>query len=270
MRVETIGAATLHLGDCNTVMLGLPSESVDAVVTSPPYDNLRSYGGHRWDFAETAFQLARIVKPGGVVVWIIADETIDGSETGTSLRQALYFKDKCGFNLHDTMIWNKGSFTGVGSVQVRYGPSTEFMFVLSKGKPATFNPIKDRRNIQARPMVKARKVRLPDGSILQKTHQTKEIGAYGIRFNCWDIAPEQSNTERVHPAQFPVKLAADHVASWTKPGDTVLDCFAGSGSTGVASVQLGRKFIGIEIHEPYFNGACERIDNAQRQERLIA
>lgn len=249
---------TIHCGDNCELVGRMPSECVDLVVTSPPYDDLRQYGGHSWDFYGIAWHLKRVLKPGGVIVWVVADETKDGSETGTSMDQALHFK-RLGLNLHDTMIWNKGAFTGVGSVSVRYGPSTEFMFVFSRGKPATFNPIKDRRNIHSRGNARADTVRLASGEMKEQSHVSKQREELGIRFNVWEIPPEQSNTARVHPAQFPYALAADHVASWSNPGDLVLDPFCGSGTTTKAAKDLGRRFIGIEINPTYHALAMNRI-----------
>ena len=150
MSPVVIGNATLYLGDCLYVMAGLPDASIALTVTSPPYDNLRTYNGTLDDWTPEKWQaiireLFRVTKQGGIVVWIVGDATINGSETGTSFRQALYAMD-CGFNLHDTMIWNKGKFSAVGALRTRYAPVFEFMFVFSKGTPAVFNPIKDRIN----------------------------------------------------------------------------------------------------------------------------
>ena len=126
-------------------MAKMPDGFIDLTVTSPPYDNLRTYNGYSFDFEAIAKELFRIIKKGGVVVWVVGDATIKGSETGTSFRHALYFKE-IGFNLHDTMIWNKQMFSAVGSLKLRYAPVFEYMFVFSKGTPKTFNPIKDRLN----------------------------------------------------------------------------------------------------------------------------
>lgn len=248
----------IHCGDNCELVAKIPSESIDLVLTSPPYDDLRKYGGHSWDFYGIAWQLARTLKPGGVIVWIVCDQTEDGSESGSSLEQALHFK-RLGLRLHDTMIWNKGSFTGVGSVSVRYGPSSEFMFVFSKGKPNTFNPIRDRKNNYAGKIGKANTLRLPSGELIRKTHEAKEMDDFGIRFNVWNISPEQSNLKREHPAQFPDALARDHVASWSNSGDVVLDPFLGSGTTAKAAKDLGRQFIGIEINPEYCAIATRRI-----------
>ncbi len=252
----------IHCGD-NCDLLGqMPRESVDLVVTSPPYDDLRTYGGHSWDFYGVSWHLGRVLKPGGVIVWVVNDETKDGSESGTSLQQALHFKT-LGLNLHDTMIWHKGQFTGVGSTSVRYGPVTEFMFVISKGRPRVFNPIKDRKNVKPiAPRVGT--IRNPDGSLKRMSNEGKLSSDFGIRFNVWEISPENSNTNRVHPGQFPYPLAADHIASWSDPGDLVLDPFAGSGTTLRAAKDLGRGFIGMEINPDY----CALADGFIAQEAM--
>jgi DNA modification methylase len=249
---------TIHCGDNCDLMGQLPRDCIDLVVTSPPYDDLRAYGGHSWDFYGVAWHLKRVLKPGGVIVWVVADETKDGSETGSSMAQALHFR-QIGLSLHDTMIWDKGCFSGVGSVSVRYGPSSEFMFVLSKGRPKTFNPIRDRKNIKAGRIGKADTVRLPTGEMLRKTHEGKPLEDYGIRLNVWGVPPEQSSTARVHPAQFPEALARDHIASWSNPGDLVLDPFSGSGTTARAAKDLGRKFIALEVNPTYCGFAESRL-----------
>lgn len=149
-------------------MKTLPDASVDLVVTSPPYDNLRTYNGSdTWTFdvfEKIASQIVRLLKSGGVIVWIVADETLNGSETGSSFRQALHFKEVLGMNLHDTMIWNKGGFSAVGALQTRYAPVFEYMFVLTKGKIGSFNPIKDRPNKNAGKTITGT-VRNADGSL---------------------------------------------------------------------------------------------------------
>ena len=125
--------------DCLEGMRGIPDGSVDLTVTAPPYDNLRTYNGFAWDFEGVAKELFRVTKHGGVVVWVVGDQTIKGNETGTLFRQALFFKD-CGFNLHDTMIWKKTN--PIPLTHNRFEQSFEYMFVFSKGSPKTFNPIK--------------------------------------------------------------------------------------------------------------------------------
>jgi site-specific DNA-methyltransferase (adenine-specific) len=247
--------------DCLYTLGRMPDNFIDLVVTSPPYDNLREYNGFSFDFESVAKGLYRVVKNGGVVVWIVGDATINGSETGTSFRQALYFKE-IGFNLHDTMIWNKGTFTAVGALVSRYAPVFEYMFVFSKGSPKTFNPLRDRPNKGA-----GRKyhgtIRQRDGSTKPLSGIGKTISDFGQRHNIWRLFPEKRNSHRLHPAMFPEALAEDHLLSWSKEKDIVYDPFMGSGTTGVCAKRLGRKFIGSEISEEYFVVAKKRIEESK-------
>jgi len=252
----------LMQGDCLEMMKTMPDGSVDLTVTSPPYDNLRSYNGNNDQWGEHVWKdviadLHRVTTDGGVVVWVVNDATIKGSETGTSFKQALWAME-CGFNLHDTMIWNKGCFSAPGSLQTRYAPVFEYMFVFSKGKPKSFNPIKDRKNKKAGRKIWISK-RQRDGSLIKGSNQGKMYSEYGQRFSIWNQPPAGGN-KIDHPAVFPEKLAQDHILSWSNEGDTILDPFMGSGTTGVAAKNLGRDFIGIELDESYFNIAKERIN----------
>ena len=227
----------------NCDLLGeLPRECIDLVVTSPPYDDLRTYGGHTWDFYGVAWQLKRVLKPGGVIVWVVADATKDGSETGSSMEQALHFR-RLGLNLHDTMIWEKSGAGACGS-NLAYLQNFEYSFVISKGKPRVFNPLRDRKNEVVG--LKATTGGRVDGDTGAK--RVIERAEYGIRFNLWRITQEMS---KVHPAPFPYQLAADHIASWSNPSDIVLDPFSGSGTTCKAAKELGRKYIGFEINPAY-------------------
>lgn len=266
-RGERMSNIQLYNGDCLELMKNIPDSSVDLTVTSPPYDNLRTYNGNitQWSFDKfkgIAKELYRITKDGGVIVWVVNDATINGSETGTSFRQALFFKE-CGFNIHDTMIWNKGCFTAVGTLKTRHASVFDYMFVFTKGKPNAFNPIKDRKNIHTGKK-KHGTIRQRDGSLKPVSSCGKTYAEYGIRFNVWNMPPEQSNLKRCHPAQFPERIAHDHIISWCNPGDIVLDPFMGSGTTGVACVNTGRNFIGFELDEGYFNIAKERIEQSEQ------
>lgn len=234
----------------------LPEACIDLTVTSPPYDNLRSYNGFSWDPDGLIAELYRVTKPGGVVVWIVADATVDGSETGTSFRQALAFKE-AGFNIHDTMIWAKPGFTAVGTLKTRYASTFEYMFVFSKGKPKTFNPIKDRKNIYGGTVLSGT-IRQKDGSTRRMSSEGKILAEYGIRFNVWTMSSER-RVKTGHPAPFPEALAQDHIISWSNPGDVVLDPFMGSGTTAAASLKTGRKYIGFEISEEYCHIARQRV-----------
>jgi site-specific DNA-methyltransferase (adenine-specific) len=249
-------------GDCLERMKEIPDGSIDLTVTSPPYDNLRTYNGNisQWNFEKfkaIAEQLWRITKDGGMVVWVVADATKNYSESGTSFRQALHFMD-CGFKLFDTMIWVKDGGGAIGS-QLSYTQNCEYMFVLSKGKPKSIHLLRDRKNVTAGVRPSAQGRRTQDGTIkMEKRSITKE---YGKRNNWWYIPPVSSSKELVdHPAQFPIRLAHDHILSWSNEGDTVLDPFMGSGTTGLACKQTDRNFIGIELDPTYFAIAKGRIE----------
>lgn len=244
-------------GDCLELMKKIPSNSVDLVVTSPPYDNLRNYKGYSWDFEGIAKELYRVVKDSGVVVWVVGDATVNGSETGTSFRQALYFKE-IGFNLHDTMIYAKNN--PIPQNHNRYEQCFEYMFIFSKGKPKTFNPIKvPTKNAGAefewgnrKTFLDAKQCRRHKNSDVRKVNDTK------IHNNIFYYSVGGGKTG--HPAVFPLQLAKDHILSWSNQNDIVLDPFMGSGTTGVGSIQCGRNFIGFEISKGYFNIAKERLE----------
>jgi site-specific DNA-methyltransferase (adenine-specific) len=262
MGKELIGSLELnriYQMDCIEGMRLIPDSSVDLTITSPPYDNLRTYNGFYFDFENTAKELYRVTKPGGVVVWVVNDETINGSESGTSFNQALYFK-KIGFNLHDTMIWEKQTFTATGALKTRYAQVFEYMFILSKGKPKTFNPIKDRKN-KGFGRKKSSSIRQKDGSTKPMSSQGKSYAEYGQRFNVWKINTAVSKKERLHPAPFPEQLAHDHIISWSNEGDNVLDIFMGSGTTAKMSLLSKRNYLGFEISEEYVRIANQRIEN---------
>ena len=246
--------------DCLIGLRQQEDNCIDLTVTSPPYDNLRTYNGFSWDFESIARELYRVTKEGGVVVWIVADATIKGSETGTSFRQALYFKD-IGFNLHDTMIWNKGTLTFPNPL--RYHNGFEYMFILSKGKPKTVNLIEDRVNKYTGTTIHGTDRKVNGETTKQAGAGKRRVKDVGASFNVWNIPPVQSARERTgHPAQFPERLAKDHIISWSNEGDTVLDPFMGSGTTGVACIQTGRNFIGFELSQEYFDIADARISEA--------
>lgn len=238
-------------------MAKMPDGFIDLTVTSPPYDSLRDYKGYTFPFEEIAKELYRVTKEGGVVVWIVGDATISGNETGTSFKQALFFKE-IGFNLLDTMIWNKGTFTAVGSLTSMYAPVFEYMFVLTKGKAKTFNPIKDKPN-KTFGRKHSGTIRQKDGSTKPLNAIGKEINEYGQRFNVWEIYPEKRNSHRLHPAMFPEQLVNDHIITWSNEGDLVYDCFMGSGTTAKMAKINNRNYIGSEISNEYFEIAEQRL-----------
>ena len=246
----------IYCGDNLTLINQLDYDCIDLTVTSPPYDNLRTYNGFTWDFEGLAEELYRVTKDGGVVVWVVGDATVNGSETGTSFRQALYFME-CGFNLNDTMIWQKPQCSNVGGIKQRYFSIFEYMFVFSKGLPKTFNPIKDRKNKYAGCKIHGT-IRNPDGNTVYNSATGNIVGEYGMRFNIWKIPP--ANGKSMHPARFPEHLAKDHILSWSNPGDIILDPFIGSGTTAKMAIETGRKYIGFEISQEYVDIANKSIE----------
>lgn len=243
-------------------MQQLEEGSIDLTVTSPPYDNLRTYEGSlEWNeeiWKQVLEQLYRVTKDGGVVVWVVGDATIKGSETGTSFKQALHAKE-IGFNLHDTMIWQKPNYAPFYPSIKRYDLNFEFMFVLSKGQPKAWNPIKDKpkkESTKKRGKYKTSFARR-DGSRYSQESTANE-NDFSKRDAVW-ICPNGQKRGIGHPAPFPIQLATDHIQSWSNEGDTVLDPFMGSGTTGVACKELGRNFIGIEKVEKYFEIAKARV-----------
>jgi DNA modification methylase len=252
-------------GDCIEVMKTLPDKSIDLTVTSPPYDNLRTYNNSlTWNesvWKSAIKELFRVTKIGGVVVWIVGDATIKGSETGTSFKQALFFKE-IGFNLHDTMIYLKNQLAFPDST--RYFNAFEYMFIFTKGKIKTFNPIKDRKNTSAGRTVNGCE-RRRDGSLRKEKscagNITKE---YGTRWNYWLMYNQKRGIETEHPAIFPEQLANDHIISWSNEGDTVLDPFAGSGTLGVAAINTNRNAILIEREHEYCEIIKKRIAEAEK------
>jgi DNA modification methylase len=261
----------IYCTECVAGMRKLPNNFVDLTVTSPPYDNLRTYNGFAWDFESTAKELYRITKDGGVVVWVVGDATIKGSETGTSFRQALYFKD-IGFNLHDTMIYQKNGTGACGSNKC-YWQAFEYMFVFSKGRIKTVNRLTTGKKQTSGGGSRIKR----DGS--KKTenrefHPEKEQ----LRSNVWlySVGKASGDDEVNHPAKFPEQLAGDHILSWSNPGDLVFDPFMGSGTTAKMAVANGRNFLGFDISEEYCKIAKDRVNqyiltnNLQESYRLIA
>lgn len=257
----------IKCGDCVELMKELPDNCIDLTVTSPPYDNLREYNGFIWNFEETANELFRITKQGGVVVWVVGDATINGSETGTSFKQALFFME-CGFRLHDTMIYMKDNPPPTGGKN-RYYQAFEYMFVFSKGSPKTFNAIvelrrnkwNDKRTVRVRPVTRNK-----TGIFTEKTVPINQ-GDVKLQ-NIWSYVVSGGSVAsdiyaHQHPAIFPEALVRDHIISWSNIGDIVFDPFLGSGTTAKMALLNDRHYIGFDISEEYCNIAKQRINNTK-------
>lgn len=251
-------------GDSVEQLARLPSGSIDLIVTSPPYGELRTYGGpFNWLFQGTAKQLFRVLKEGGVCCWNVGDSVVDGSETLAPFEQAIHFKRVCGFSVHDTMIWEKLNFANPESV--RYHQLFEFVFILSKGKPATFNPIKDKRNATAGRIgcLGKNTYAKRDGSRSVRAH-TYVTNEFGMRGNVWrgrTRGQEEFCKKLPPPAMMPRWLVRDLVLSWSNAGETVLDPFGGSGTTGEEALKLGRRATLIELNPEYCRLIRQRCDS---------
>ena len=260
-----MGTSVTYNEDCLVGLQKLPDESIDLTVTSPPYDNLRKYNGYSFDAEKTIKALYEKTKKGGVVVWIVNDATINGSETGTSFRQTLYAMER-GFNLHDMMIWAKDGGGAVGS-SLCYTQNTEYMFVWSKGRPKSVNLIRDKQNKSyGKSKNNKQGRRRPDGEF--KFSQRKPSEPYSKRNNWWLLVPQKSD-RLWHPAVFPYELARDHIISWSNEGDLVCDPFLGSGTTRLAAYDLKRNFVGFEIDREYFEKQEEEFLRYTEQETLF-
>ena len=267
---------SIHNICCLSGLKKMDDNQIDLVVTSPPYDDMREYHNNsKWSynlFCKIAVEMTRVLKPGGVIVWNVNDQVVDGSETGSSFRQALFFKDKCGLNIHDTMIYEK---TGVafasGVKSVRYTQKFEYVFILSKGRPKSINLICDKPNKWSGHSswgnVSSRGV---DGEIKKFDKKTKVIRPLGVRNNIWLIKNSggfgQKNKDAYkHPATMPEELARDHIISWSNSGDLVFDPFLGSGTTACAAKLLNRNYLGFEIDKEYFLLAKNMIKNTKKE-----
>jgi site-specific DNA-methyltransferase (adenine-specific) len=254
--------------DCLIGMKQMPDNSIDLTVTSPPYDNLRTYKGFSWDFEGIAKELYRVTKDGGVVVWIVGDKVKNGSETGTSFKQALFFME-CGFNLHDTMIYAKNNPVPQAD-KTRYTQAFEYIFVFSKGKPKTINRLMI--ECQHKGKVHYGKNKINDQNC--DRYVDRAVKDFKPKTNIWfyNVGINQSSKDKIasnHPAIFPEQLAQDHIISWSNEGDLVLDPFMGSGTTAKMALLNNRNFIGFEISKDYCDIANKRISEHHEQLKIV-
>ena len=241
----------IHNEDCLATMARMPDGFIDLTVTSPPYDNLRKYNGYSFDFETIAKELYRVTADDGMLVWVVGDAVIAGSETGTSFRQALFFKE-IGFKLHDTMIYEKNSPAyPASSVSNRYTQIFEYMFVFAKGQ-APKHLICDKPNKWAGFKDFSGKLKNP-------------VPDFSPRNNIWKYTTSFNGVK--HPAPFPESLAQDHILSWSDEGATVYDPFMGSGTTAKMAALSNRNFIGSEVSSEYCELANERLNKTNDERR---
>jgi site-specific DNA-methyltransferase (adenine-specific) len=248
--------------DCLEGLKQLPDSCIDLTVTSPPYDNLRTYNGFTFDFENIAKELYRVTKPGGVVVWVVGDATVKGSETGTSFKQALYFKE-IGFNLHDTMIYGKNNpMPNIN--HKRYAQAFEYMFILSKGAVKTFNPIMEPCTYAGTYTFGNPSTWNESGELIKKNK--RKINDFKKKSNIFYYTVGSTASKNIkHPAVFPEKLAEDNILSWSNPNDIILDPFVGSGTTALMCIKNNRRYIGYEISKEYCDIINERISDYKQE-----
>ena len=262
---------TIQHGDCRIILQKLKNESIDLTVTSPPYDYLRTYNEKikksidnefSFPFDDIVNELFRVTKKGGIVVWVVGDQVINGGESCSSFRQALSFVDK-GFILYDTMIYHKNG--SPFPEKKRYSQVFEYMFVFSKGKPKTVNILKDKKNKWAGHSNFGKRVmRNKEGEL--KEMPKFEIAEYGARYNVWNYSTGKNYSTKdtyafEHPAIFPEELAEDHILSWSNPGDIVLDPMCGSGTVLKMAKLNNRDYVGIDLDEAYIKLSEKRMEN---------
>lgn len=253
----------IHCGECAEMMRRyLPDNSIDLTVTSPPYDDLREYNGYTFEFEPIAAELWRVTKPGGVVVWVVADGIYDGSESLSSAKQKIYFVESVGFNLWQTIIWNKPGTHP--NRQNRYPRMHEYCLVFSKGDVANFTPVLKKNRYAGEKKNNIKRQR--NGKVM--TYGKHTVNDYGWRTTVWDVASgwmvaTPDELAYSHPAIFPETLARDHIISWSNPGDIVLDPMCGSGTTLKMAVEQGRQYIGIDISQEYVDLATKRVAGAR-------
>ena len=256
----------IFCGDCVEIMKQMPNEYVDMVLTSPPYDKIRNYHGYNFDITKTVEELYRILKKGGIIVWVVGDAVVKGNKTLTSFRQAILFQEH-GFNVHDVMIYKKKNTPFMRSNA--YTNCFEYMFVFSKGKPKTFNPITEKTKRNGFEMLVCNK--RPDGV----NHKVlKELKTKTTKTNIWEYAVGLggSTNDKIafrHPAIFPEKLAEDHILSWSNENDIIFDPFVGSGTTCKIAQKYNRKYIGCDISQEYVNIALERLQKSKAEANLF-
>lgn len=248
----------------------IPNNTIDLTVTSPPYDDIRTYNNkiktkdgekYSFNFDGIVDELYRITKDGGIVVWVVGDQVKNGGETGNSFKQALSFMSK-GFLLYDTMIYMKNG--APFPEKKRYSQVFEYMFIFSKGKPKTVNIIKDKKNKWAGHTNFGKRVmRTKDGEL--KEMPKFEISEYGNRYNVWNYSTGKNYSTKDsiafnHPAIFPEELAEDHILTWSNEGDIILDPMVGSGTTTKMAKLNNRNYIGFDINQEYIDIANQRVN----------
>ena len=248
-------------GDSAEVLKNFPDNSIDMVVTSPPYDGLRDYNGFSLDLHKIGKEIYRVLKDGGIAVMVIQDATKDFAKSLTSFRTIVDWCDNVGFRLFETVIYHKNGTEGAWWKQ-RFRVDHEYMPIFMKGKkPQYFNkePLKIPSKHGGKVMSGSGN-RRTDGTLSETVR--RPINTMKCRGTVWDylMAGDKNPLKRKHPAVFPDKIPYDCIQCFCPEGGLVLDPFIGCGSTAVMAKVLGRNYIGIDISREYCDLAEERIE----------
>jgi site-specific DNA-methyltransferase (adenine-specific) len=264
IKVGELELNKIYCMDCLEGMRKLPDDSIDLVVTSPPYDNLRTYKGFSVDLHSTGKEAYRVLKDGGIAVMVIQDQTKAFAKTLTSFRLIIDWCDNIGFRLFETIIYRKYGTEGAWW-KARFRVDHEYMPIFLKGKkPQYFN-----KKLLMVPSKHGGEILTGSGNRRTTGETTKTvtrpINPTKCRGTIWDylMAGDKDPLKRKHPAPFPDQIPIDFITCFCPPKGIVLDPFIGSGSTAVAAKKLGRHYIGFEITPEYCEIAEQRTKRAE-------
>jgi site-specific DNA-methyltransferase (adenine-specific) len=250
----------IYCTDCVEGMKQIPGSSIDLVVTSPPYDSIRNYNGFTFDLHATGQGIHRVLRDGGIAAMVLQDQTSNFGKSLTSFRTVLDWCDNIGFKLFECVIYRKYGPEGAWW-RNRFRVDHEYMPIFLKGnRPNYFDkePLKIPSKHGGKVMTGSGS-RRTDG----KTNHavTRMINPTKCRGTVWDylMAGDKDPIKRKHPAPFPDQIPKDFIGCFCPPGGIVLDPFMGCGSTAMAALALGRRFIGFEISPEYCSLAEERM-----------
>ena len=251
----------VYTGECVKRMKYIPNNSVDLIVTSPPYDELRDYKGNSsFDLHQVGIEVFRVLKEGGIAAMVIQDQTKNFGKSLTSFRTIIDWCDEIGFKLFETVIYRKNGSEGAWWTK-RFRVDHEYMPIFLKGeRPQFFNkePLKIKSKHGGKVM-KGSGSRKTNGETQETV--TRAINSMKCRGTIWNylMAGDKNPLKRKHPAVFPDKIPFDFIQCFCPENGIVLDPFTGSGSTLVMAQKLGRYFIGFDIEESYCDVANQRL-----------
>ncbi len=259
-RSEKLPLNKIICGDCVEVLKSIPDNSIDLVVTSPPYDGIRKYNGFSFNLHSTGKELFRVLKDGGIIAMVIQDQTKNFGKSLTSFKTIIDWCENVGFKLFETIIYKKHGAEGAWWTK-RFRVDHEYIPIFLKGeRPAYFNkePLKIPSKHGGKTMTGCA-TRLTNGKTLKSKRVF--INPMKCRGTLWDYTTcgDGTRLKHQHPATFPDKIPVDFIRCFCPKNGIVLDPFIGSGTTALAAIQLNRNYIGIDISKEYCELAKKRI-----------